>query len=248
MSQYGAYGFAKNGSGYRDILAHYYTGTAIGNLDPAKRVRVLLQSDRDRLVQRRDPRRAPSPLRAQDLLRAPPRRLGAAAVVAAQADGHLPGPARHAQRRRGAAGRPGRQRPRVGHLSRRARLPRRRLLGRRRRQLAAARQLPPGRRARRVPAVVADRGAEGPGRRGPHLRDRDDEARLDLRSLPRHALAGLRRRGRRGRLDEPGGERHPRRGRHLQRPAGRDVLLLDFRRAHRGRREHAARATSRGRG
>jgi SpoIID/LytB domain protein len=44
MSQYGAYGFAKNGSGYRDILAHYYTGTAIGNLDPAKRVRVLLQS------------------------------------------------------------------------------------------------------------------------------------------------------------------------------------------------------------
>jgi len=44
MSQYGAFGFAKNGSGYRDILAHYYTGTAIGNLDPAKRVRVLLQS------------------------------------------------------------------------------------------------------------------------------------------------------------------------------------------------------------
>ncbi len=44
MSQYGAYGFAQNGSGYRDILAHYYTDTAIGNLDPAQRVRVLLQS------------------------------------------------------------------------------------------------------------------------------------------------------------------------------------------------------------
>jgi stage II sporulation protein D len=44
MSQYGAYGFAQNGWGYRDILAHYYTGTAIGNLDPAQRVRVLLQS------------------------------------------------------------------------------------------------------------------------------------------------------------------------------------------------------------
>ncbi|MEO8687437.1 MAG: SpoIID/LytB domain-containing protein [Solirubrobacteraceae bacterium] len=44
MSQYGAYGFAQHGSAYRDILAHYYTGTAIGNLDPAKRVRVLLQS------------------------------------------------------------------------------------------------------------------------------------------------------------------------------------------------------------
>jgi stage II sporulation protein D len=44
MSQYGAYGFAQNGSGYRDILAHYYTDTAIGNLDPNQRVRVLLQS------------------------------------------------------------------------------------------------------------------------------------------------------------------------------------------------------------
>src|SRR5215213_10488157 len=46
MSQYGAYGFALNGTGYRDILAHYYTGTAIGGLDPATRVRVLLQSTR----------------------------------------------------------------------------------------------------------------------------------------------------------------------------------------------------------
>jgi stage II sporulation protein D len=44
MSQYGAYGFAQNGWAYRDILGHYYTGTAIGNLDPAQRVRVLLQS------------------------------------------------------------------------------------------------------------------------------------------------------------------------------------------------------------
>ena len=46
MSQYGAYGFALNGAAYRDILAHYYTGTAIGGLDPAQRVRVLLQSTR----------------------------------------------------------------------------------------------------------------------------------------------------------------------------------------------------------
>src|SRR5215218_2718120 len=46
MSQYGAYGFAQNGWGYRDILAHYYTDTAIGSLDPAQRVRVLLQSTR----------------------------------------------------------------------------------------------------------------------------------------------------------------------------------------------------------
>ena len=46
MSQYGAYGLAAHGSAYRDILAHYYTDTAIGSLDPAQRVRVLLQSTR----------------------------------------------------------------------------------------------------------------------------------------------------------------------------------------------------------
>ena len=46
MSQYGAYGFALNGTGYRDILSHYYTGTAIGTHDPNRRVRVLLQSTR----------------------------------------------------------------------------------------------------------------------------------------------------------------------------------------------------------
>src|SRR5215217_4793327 len=46
MSQYGAYGYALNGAGYRDILGHYYTGTAIGQADPGQRVRVLLQSVR----------------------------------------------------------------------------------------------------------------------------------------------------------------------------------------------------------
>jgi stage II sporulation protein D len=46
MSQYGAYGFALHGVGYRDILAHYYTGTAIGAIEPSREVRVLLQSPR----------------------------------------------------------------------------------------------------------------------------------------------------------------------------------------------------------
>ncbi len=46
MSQYGAYGFALNGAAYRDILAHYYTDTSIGTVDPNQRVRVLLQSTR----------------------------------------------------------------------------------------------------------------------------------------------------------------------------------------------------------
>jgi SpoIID/LytB domain protein len=46
MSQYGAYGFALHGVGYRDILAHYFTGTSIGTADTEREVRVLLQSPR----------------------------------------------------------------------------------------------------------------------------------------------------------------------------------------------------------
>src|SRR5215208_6506157 len=44
MSQYGAMGFAEQGAGYRDILAHYYTGTSLGTVEPNRVVRVLLQS------------------------------------------------------------------------------------------------------------------------------------------------------------------------------------------------------------
>ena len=41
MSQYGAFGYAKHGLGYRAILQHYYPGTTIGSA-PLRRVRVLL--------------------------------------------------------------------------------------------------------------------------------------------------------------------------------------------------------------
>jgi stage II sporulation protein D len=44
MSQYGAYGFAKQGVAYDEILRHYYTDTEIGTTDPDQTVRVLLQS------------------------------------------------------------------------------------------------------------------------------------------------------------------------------------------------------------
>ncbi len=44
MSQYGAYGFAKHGAGYADILAHYYSDTALGAAGPGHTVRVLLRS------------------------------------------------------------------------------------------------------------------------------------------------------------------------------------------------------------
>jgi stage II sporulation protein D len=43
LSQYGAYGYAQHGFGYRDILSHYYTGTSISRASN-RTVRVLLQS------------------------------------------------------------------------------------------------------------------------------------------------------------------------------------------------------------
>ena len=45
MSQYGAYGFAKQGAGYREILDHYYRDTQIETPDGGV-VRVLLQPNR----------------------------------------------------------------------------------------------------------------------------------------------------------------------------------------------------------
>lgn len=42
MSQYGAYGYAEHGKGYRFILRHYYRGTQLGTLQETSIVRVLL--------------------------------------------------------------------------------------------------------------------------------------------------------------------------------------------------------------
>jgi stage II sporulation protein D len=42
MSQYGAYGFAKAGKGYRAILAHYYRGTTLSRMTQPRVVRVLV--------------------------------------------------------------------------------------------------------------------------------------------------------------------------------------------------------------
>jgi stage II sporulation protein D len=42
MSQYGAYGYALEGAGYRGILSHYYTGTSLEPA-PQRTVRVMLQ-------------------------------------------------------------------------------------------------------------------------------------------------------------------------------------------------------------
>jgi stage II sporulation protein D len=42
MSQYGAFGYALHGTGYRFILAHYYRGTKLGTVDSQRTIRVLL--------------------------------------------------------------------------------------------------------------------------------------------------------------------------------------------------------------
>jgi len=44
MSQYGAYGYAQHGWGYKQIVAHYYKGTALGTAPPTT-LRVLLASN-----------------------------------------------------------------------------------------------------------------------------------------------------------------------------------------------------------
>jgi stage II sporulation protein D len=42
MSQYGAFGYAEHGSSAAQILAHYYSGTALGVTDPNRKVRIQL--------------------------------------------------------------------------------------------------------------------------------------------------------------------------------------------------------------
>src|SRR5690349_19434811 len=42
MSQYGAMGYATHGWNAAQILGHYYTGTALGTTDPARKLRIRL--------------------------------------------------------------------------------------------------------------------------------------------------------------------------------------------------------------
>jgi len=60
MSQYGAYGLAQNGWGYKRILRHYYRGTELGQA-PSRPVRVLLQAS-DPYVRFRGATRGPAGL------------------------------------------------------------------------------------------------------------------------------------------------------------------------------------------
>src|SRR3712207_4450629 len=48
MSQYGALGLARHGTGYRDILRHYYRDTKVEKR-PGRTIRVLLQAGRPKI-------------------------------------------------------------------------------------------------------------------------------------------------------------------------------------------------------
>ena len=211
MSQYGAYGFAQNGSGYRDILAHYYTGTAIGNLDPAQRVRVLLQSTRGDASFTGATRAGRRRLSARKhLLRAPSRRARSSCSPRA-ASGWAPTAALRVTGR-------------GGEVTLRGRAANGRVSGAYRGALdfragtfsgvdvvnslpldsylrgVVPDESPPSWpiEALKAQAVAARTYAMATMKPG-----------ADLRPLPRHALAGLRRRGGRGRLDEPGDRARP---------------------------------------
>ena len=57
MSQYGAMGYASHGWDYKRILAHYYTGTALGVLkEPRDGARAAAVDERHGVVLRRDAR------------------------------------------------------------------------------------------------------------------------------------------------------------------------------------------------
>ena len=209
MSQYGAMGFAKQGTGYREILGHYYTGTSARHGSSTNRtVRVLLQSTQRRRVVHRAPS---APARAGSTrpratawcaarsTRSTCRARAAGAIgtytaplrVDGGADGIvLKGRALNGRTSGAYRGvlelRPG-------------------AFGVNAINAVVARRLRPGRRARRVARLLAARGAQGPGGRRAHLRDHHLQGRRRLRALPRHPLAGLRRhRGRAG-DDQPGG-------------------------------------------
>ena len=153
MSQYGALGFAQHGATYRDIVAHYFTGTQISKLDAPSQVRVLLQSGgsvKVRGVASVVGSRALTPSATYTAVSGGPRRRGAAL---GEGERHRPLPGAAAARRR---------RGRVHAAGPRPeRRPRRRLPGRARgepcavrahgRQRAGPRELHPGRRARGDP-------------------------------------------------------------------------------------------------
>ena len=232
MSQYGAYGYAKHGFAYDQILTHYYTGTTIGTTADQS-VRVLLLDGVG----------------------------GVSFSGASSACGATLKPGKGYVAKRKGGGVVVRSKKRVlvarcgavmtatgapnvfvkGKGTYHGSLEVQDLLQRPRRdQRGRARGLRPRRRLEGVAGLMADRGAQGAGRGRAFLRDLDRRPR-HLRRLRRYAEPGLRRRGRRDREDRPGSRRDPSAGGPLPRQGRPDLLLLHLRRSHREQRVLLAR-------
>ena len=100
MSQYGALGFAQHGATYRDIVAHYFTGTQVSKLDAPSQVRVLLQSGGSVKVRGRRERRRIACADAVGDLHRRVRRAGRRGAALGERERHRPLPGAAAARRR----------------------------------------------------------------------------------------------------------------------------------------------------
>ena len=207
MSQYGAYGYAKHGKGYRFILAHYYTGT--------------IDRDADRAARRPRPGR-----RGRAATSASAARPAPAARASTPTSPTRPTGRARAVMLRGSDGRPladcgrklARRRRRRDQDRRHRRLPRsargrphrlRRRLAQRD-QRAAGRPVREGRDPERVACLLAAGGAACAGGGLALLRALRPGQRQRLRPLRRHQQPGLRGARKRDRSDQPGRRSDPR--------------------------------------
>ncbi len=185
MSQWGAYGYAKHGVGYRKILGHYYSHTKLGRTKPQAGRRAAPDSARRRRLQGRQARLRPQGQGEQALpRRSQPERQQA---QAREQTGHKLTSCGHAAQgnRLGPD-----QDLRAGSLPRRAG---RQAGGRQQRQRdqpAVARRLRAWRRPARGARLLADGRARGAGRRGPQLRADQRRRRRRLQPLQRHPQPG----------------------------------------------------------
>ena len=212
MSQYGAMGYAEHGWDYkRDPGALLHRHGARRAQGAARRARAAAVDARRRP-------RSPAPRAPAGRTLSPARRTTPRGARRRQVRAARPARARAGDRRRAAARRPGRAADAQGRAGNgRATAPtaarsssaRGRSAASTRSTRVALDDYVQGRDPARVARLVADRGAQGAGRRRAHLRAHDLQGRRRLRALPGHALAGLRRRRRRAALDEPGRRRRP---------------------------------------
>ena len=205
MSQYGAYGYALEGSGYEAILAHYYQGTRMTQRLPAARCACCCSRTTPTsacAAPRASAARALQPGERPTWRAGPARRR---VVSRPAASGSGASPARRVQRARDRSLRllgpalngvtSGRYRGEIEVLPDGG--------GRDRDQRARHRLLRARRGGRRDAVLLAARGAQGAGGGRAHLRARHPQDDRRVRPVPGHPLAGLPRRDRRERRSTP---------------------------------------------